>query len=255
MDKDQFWQIIDGARKEAGDWKGMREPLLGMLSELDVPDIIHWQQILDEYHDLAYKDKLWAAAAVMHNGCSDDGFIDFRGWLIAQGKEVYMNALTNPDSLAGLEAVQAFGREVCSSFYTPLKGYGEAARFQKILSVASYAYESHTGDGDDFYDKIDAASLPDREKSDIAAEINYAPDIDAKWFDWDAAPGEIENAKRRLVPNLYSMFNQPPPPEISASTPRKESVVAKIREAKAEAKGKPPAGRKSKTQDNSGPEL
>lgn len=41
------------------------------------------------------------AAYVINGGCSDDGFIDFRSWLIAQGKAVYDAALADPESLAG----------------------------------------------------------------------------------------------------------------------------------------------------------
>lgn len=33
----------------------------------------------------------------MMNGCSDDSFDYFRGWFIAQGKDVYMDALAEPD--------------------------------------------------------------------------------------------------------------------------------------------------------------
>lgn len=40
------------------------------------------------------------AAYLMHGGCSDDGFIDFRYTLISKGRVVYENALTDPDSLA-----------------------------------------------------------------------------------------------------------------------------------------------------------
>ena len=39
----------------------------------------------------------------MMEWCSDDGFIDFRAWLIAQGKEVYLSALKDPDTLADIE--------------------------------------------------------------------------------------------------------------------------------------------------------
>ena len=46
---------------------------------------------------------LWTAASLMCDGCSDDGFTDFRAWLIAQGKDAYMSALADPDSLAELE--------------------------------------------------------------------------------------------------------------------------------------------------------
>ena len=53
------------------------------------------------YMDLAYQYGLWTAANVMERGgCSDDGFMDFRAWLVAQGKEVYLAALADPDSLA-----------------------------------------------------------------------------------------------------------------------------------------------------------
>ena len=43
---------------------------------------------------------LWAAAYMICGGCSDDGFRDFRAWLIAQGREVFKGAVPNPDSLA-----------------------------------------------------------------------------------------------------------------------------------------------------------
>ena len=59
-------------------------------------------------------------------GCSDDGFIDFRAWLIAQGKEVYMNALRDPDTLADIEP------------------YGDCC-FECLSYVGDYAYEQLTG--------------------------------------------------------------------------------------------------------------
>ena len=52
------------------------------------------------YSSLADQYGLWTAASVMERGgCTDDGFMDFRTWLVAQGKEVYMAALKDPDSL------------------------------------------------------------------------------------------------------------------------------------------------------------
>lgn len=44
--------------------------------------------------------KLWSAAYIMNGGCSEDGFLYFRLWLLAQGRRVYSNALVNPESLA-----------------------------------------------------------------------------------------------------------------------------------------------------------
>lgn len=54
----------------------------------------NFHDIIHAYEDLADKFGLWDAAGIMKEyGCSDDGFIDFRAWLIAQGREVYFAAL------------------------------------------------------------------------------------------------------------------------------------------------------------------
>lgn len=46
----------------------------------------NFHDIIHAYEDLADKFGLWDAAGIMKEyGCSDDGFIDFRAWLIAQG--------------------------------------------------------------------------------------------------------------------------------------------------------------------------
>ena len=62
-----------------------------------------FHDILHIYEELADQYGLWDAASIMMEWCSDDGFIDFRAWLIAQGREVYLAALKDPDSLADVE--------------------------------------------------------------------------------------------------------------------------------------------------------
>ena len=62
----------------------------------------------------------------MEAGCSDDSFSDFRMWLIAQGKEVYLNALKDPDSLSGVTpygycSFEALGY-ISSQVYSAMKG-------------------------------------------------------------------------------------------------------------------------------------
>lgn len=247
MDKEQFWQIIDSARSTAGHWKKMADPLIETLSKLDAPDILHWHQIFNAYQEFSYKEKLWAAAAVMLGGCSDDSFDYFRGWLTAQGKDVFMRALADPDSLAGVEAVQAFAREVCASEYTPLKGYREAARFEKILSAADYAHENRTGH-DNFYEEFPKYPLSDLEKQEISGEITYAADIDAKWGGHDVEWLVIDQELKRLLPRLHREFNAP---VLEKKQPEKPSVLAKIQEAK---KNPPQAASPQKKRDKSGPE-
>lgn len=201
MNKEQFWQIIDTARKTAGGWKSMYDPLLEALAKLDALDIIRWDQIFDQYRILAYKDKIWAAAAVMHEGCSKDGFEAFLGWLIAQGKEVYFKALENPDSLAEVDAVKVFGREVFDSEEIP-----EGAYFETILYIASNAYGNKPGQYN-FYNQLLINPLSDQEKAEMADGIHYAEDIDAN--DWSRCDswGEISKKLSVLLPNLYKLFN------------------------------------------------
>lgn len=233
MNKEQFWQTIDDARSAAGCWQDMREPLMDSLLKLDAPDIIRWKQIFDEYQDLAYKDKLWAAAAIMLGGCSDDGFIDFRAWLTAQGKEVYLGALADPDSLADVGAVRALAQEIRDSEYmTPLKGYRESASFEKLIYTPCDAYESKTG-GVDIYGPMFASPLPAGEAAAIAAEISYASDIDATWGGIDMDLHVIDQQQRRLLPRLYRAFDAMESP---AQQTEKPSVLEKIRLAKAAAK-------------------
>lgn len=260
LDKDRFWQLIGAAREAAGDWKGMLQPLVESLTRLDAPDIIRFNQIYDAYIDLAYKEKLWAAAAVMHNGCSDDGFIDFRAWLIAQGKEVYINALADPDSLAGVESVRAFAREVIGSEYlTPMAGYSEAAEFEVMSYAAGDAYAQKLGSDADIYTILDNNFLPEWEKSLIADEITYAADIDEKWTGHDIPWLDTLAELEKRCPKLYSLFHDAETPEHAYAAPQKpaekESVLEKIIQNRRNKQQTGQQNQKPKKQTKGGPEL
>ncbi len=100
MDKQQFWKIIDSSRQAAnGDPEEQIEVLRDTLSGLDPDEIVDFDRILSEYHTRAYDWNLWGAAYVIGGGCSDDGFMDFRGWLISRGESAYEAALTDPETL------------------------------------------------------------------------------------------------------------------------------------------------------------
>ena len=112
-------------------------------------------------------------------GCSDDGFIDFRAWLIAQGREVYFAALADPDSLADVVP------------------YGDC-RFEQLSYVGDYAYEQLTGKS--AYDQTDWSAYEallmkleqdivykdgiefPREGADLK---KYLPRLCAKYPEWD----------------------------------------------------------------------
>jgi hypothetical protein len=73
------------------------------------------------------------AAYLANGGASDDGFDYFRGWLIAQGREVFDSAVADPDALAALPAVQAAAAR------------GEGLECETVLSIAWNAYLTATG--------------------------------------------------------------------------------------------------------------
>jgi len=104
INKDTFWKLIQSAKETCGqDMDAMMDFLKDRLVSMGPEQAQNFHDILHAYQDLADKFGLWDAAGVMKEyGCSDDGFIDFRAWLIAQGRDVYLSALADPDSLAGV---------------------------------------------------------------------------------------------------------------------------------------------------------
>lgn len=105
MEKDGFWQVIDGvnAKLGRGDQAAVLRATETALMAFHPQDILDWHNIKDVYMKQANRLDLWAACTATHSHDTDDGFTDFRAWLISQGKDVYMAALADPDSLAGLD--------------------------------------------------------------------------------------------------------------------------------------------------------
>ena len=167
MDNRIFWQTIDEARTQAGNWEEMVEPLVDSLEQLDVSEILLWQQIFNEYQTLSYKSKLWAAAYIINGGCSDDGFDYFRAWLTAQGKNVFMASLNDPEALAYLDSIES-----------------GCVEFEDIMGVACDSYFKKLcidPDYDRFNNDMDKHPISDAQRAVISAEIKYAPDIDNEW--------------------------------------------------------------------------
>jgi hypothetical protein len=107
MDIDAFWQLIEITPAESGgNPERQAELLVQALLRMSIEDILGYQRIHDALEDRAYKADLWNAAFIIGEGCGNDRFMDFRAWLIAQGKATYENALRNPDMLADLILIE-----------------------------------------------------------------------------------------------------------------------------------------------------
>jgi hypothetical protein len=121
MNREQFWTLIEGARRESAD--APEEGLRVALGPLSAVELVSFQRHFDELVGAAYHWKLWGAAYLMDGGCSDDGFIDFRYGLISLGRSVYDAVLVDPDSLVTVDDEipnESFGY-VASELYSQME--------------------------------------------------------------------------------------------------------------------------------------
>ena len=133
MNKEQFWNIVNEVHSST-DPRNQKEVLTALrdrLRNLPSEEILEWKQIFSFYQDAARRSDLWAASAAMGAHSSDDGFMDFRSWLISQGRDVYMSALKAPESLV---SVNTDGQELNFEdyAYVPCKAYAERRAYEEM---------------------------------------------------------------------------------------------------------------------------
>lgn len=158
INKEGFWALLDEAKAHCGqDTEAGAKWLETQLRAVGPEEALRFHAFEHCYNAAADRYGLWNAATVMiEGGCTDDGFIDFRAWLIAQGQAVYMDALKDPDSLAAVE---------------PYNGCG----FESLSYVGDAAYEALTGKS------ACAVDLPEPLKRELEAarrEIQYGTGIE-----------------------------------------------------------------------------
>ena len=103
--EDLFWKIVDRVRRASGgDLTASIDAFRDELAKLDDEALVGVEAELCRAMQRAYDYKLWAAAYVIHGGCSDDTFWDFRAGLIALGRTAFEAALRDPDTLAKLKS-------------------------------------------------------------------------------------------------------------------------------------------------------
>lgn len=101
VDEAGFWAIVEQARTSSnGDMDRLCERLKRTLAKLPKGDALAFRRHFDEKMNGAYSHELWGAAYVIHGGCSDDAFADFRSSLISRGRVAFERAIADPDALA-----------------------------------------------------------------------------------------------------------------------------------------------------------
>jgi hypothetical protein len=128
MDIDLFWELIEKSHRASKSIPVQIEMITADLENLEPMEIIRFQELLTEKLCEAYSWDLWALAFIAQDGCSDDEFEYFRGWLILQGRELFTEALE--------DIHQALK-------YIPK---GLETRTEGLLNLAETAYYSQTGE-------------------------------------------------------------------------------------------------------------
>ena len=187
INRDTFWALLDRAADVCGpDLSVEDEWLADQIRTMEPQQALRFHHIAQGYMQLSDKYGLWSAARLMSECCidTDCSFADFRGWLIAQGKESYLTALKDPDSLADLEP------------------YG-GCTFDSLYFVGRSIYEGKTGF------RPHQVGMPEglqRELELLSADIVYAPNIDYP-LEW--------NELGRYLPRLCDRYM--PPEQIRAN--------------------------------------
>jgi hypothetical protein len=166
MDQAKFWNLVEETRQASGNNTGDQSSRLEeRLSKLPPQQILEFERLRKQLDKRAYTYRMWGAAYVIDDGCSDDCFRDFRAYVISLGPNAYEKALANPDSLA------------------PVVQDAETGDWENADDVAPDAYSSRTGN--DF--PIDDSDLSGRPagtpfpQNDIASLTREYPKLAARF--------------------------------------------------------------------------
>ena len=102
----QFWEIVDSTSKKPINIERSSESLVAALKVMPLSEVFEFCCEFDRKMDEAYTWEVWGVAYLINGGCSDDSFMDFRGSLIAMGKEVFDKAISDAESLLDLDKEQ-----------------------------------------------------------------------------------------------------------------------------------------------------
>jgi len=176
MRTDDFWAVIDRATADRPASPGdVAKRAAAELATREPDEIVAWDRHLGKVMTASGKEDLWAAAYLINGGASDEGFDNFRGWLIAHGRDAVAQAVREPDSLAGMAVIKAAADT------------GAVFEAGEVLTIASEAYAQATGE-----------ELPPSEGPPTR------PDPGDLW-DFDN-----EDEMRKRLPRLSSLFLEPP---------------------------------------------
>ena len=174
LSEEKFWDIIENTIENNISLDRQGELLEIALLQLTEDEILGYQYHFYKFSSQSYKECLWAVAYIVMGGCGDDGFDDFRRWLITRGKQLYCKALSNPDSL-------------CDEFTKipagDIPSFEDAAYYPAKIFETKFGKDLHT----------------EEDKYDYEAVLKI-PEIEFTWNDND------EDSIRKICPNTFDKW-------------------------------------------------
>jgi len=144
-DEDVFWQVVEDARKRApGDPDAMAEIVEDRFADAGDDALREFQRQLVAASTRLYTWRHAVAADMACGPVGDDGFTDWRSWVITLGRETFERIAVDPDNLADVEDLTA-----------GCEGAGEL-----FGGAVSGIYFARHGDEDDTFPILEPGDTP-----------------------------------------------------------------------------------------------
>ncbi len=137
-----FWSFIERHKDLEGEeqYKAVRSDLMG----LDREDLLRFDRVYGRVYDSLNTWDAYGAACLASGGArSEEFFMDFRGWIIFQGKDVVYSILTDPDCLADFLLYRR--RDISSPEYLFLSSKVYKERFGSDTPLTSALHHGLSG--------------------------------------------------------------------------------------------------------------
>lgn len=165
MNRDEFWSMIEKSRRRwdsahpDGNMGRQIQDLRELLSALPPAEVASFAAHSAALFDRACRWDLWHAAYMIEQGCSDDGFMDFRAWLISMGRSNYERVLAEVESLVEIADTPGV----------------ETVFFEEFMSVPAEVYEGQTGN------ELDRTASPEEPDGRRIPEAEWAARFPKLW--------------------------------------------------------------------------
>jgi hypothetical protein len=157
LDEEAYWALIDNSLKETSTQEDQEIYLVAAIEKLTLQEMIGFRLRTDKLLYDSYNSKLWCAAYILSDGCTDGGFEYFRCWLISQGKAVFYQVKSDPDLLVN----------------KMIEGK-ESYEFEGFWYVAMTAFKNSTGE--DLYSYIDYDTFVTNDENYPLLKFDWNPD-------------------------------------------------------------------------------